>query len=79
MRFKEARQKEREKESEREGEGGGGEQARSSTKPCHVSVRSRRIVACARFQRIADIREAERKLQQRRETASDVSTLEKVL
>lgn len=74
MRFKEARQNEREKESER-----GGEQARSSTKPCHVSVRSRRIVACARFQRIADIREAERKLQQRRETASDVSTLEKVL
>lgn len=77
MRFKEARQKEREKESEKEG--GEGEQARSSTKPCHVSVRSRRIVACARFQRIADIREAERKLQQRRETASDVSTLEKVL
>lgn len=70
MRFKEARQKERKKERERTGT------KFNETVPCE---RSRRIVACARFQRIADIREAEQKLQQRRETASDVSTLEKVL
>lgn len=73
MRLKERRDAKEKREGEEEGNG-------------HEVQRNRAMRACerrccARFQRIADIREAEQKLQQRvaRHPASDVSTLGKVL